>query len=515
MISRFKRPLVFSIIGLMVFVAPVAAQDAGQVLRLSIGYNNLKKTAEKLDPEKRPEVEKLGQLAKEATGARKYGDALKYYYQAITLLRGSVWTPESALSSALSFKADRLVIEPSDSLKLHLGQIFVLDEKVPGKISGSIDLLAMGGDKSLKTIKTIESLEPDFFAHPLVIEVTVPEMEPGKYRLRLKLKLVTSAGSITKIVIVHIEGGLIASLKTAKDRWVKIEKEPPVTGKGSILTALRSARYQIDLIDKANAGEINHERLNFRNELREANTILDELEAGRDPFASRRGDFRKAYLSNVDHTLQPYRIFIPSTYDGSKAFPLIISLHGVGGDENSYFEEYGSGAFKIEAEERGYLVACPKGRQPASMYLGPAEQDIMDVIAEAKKAYHIDENRIYLTGHSMGGFGTWSVAMNHPQVFAALAPVAGGGNPGRMGKIAHIPQLVVHGEKDQIVSVERSRQMVEAAQKLNVKLKYFEIPDGDHDSVALQTFKEVFDWFDSHRRQDKDEKAASAGEKSN
>ncbi len=140
------------------------------------------------------------------------------------------------------------------------------------------------------------------------------------------------------------------------------------------------------------------------------------------------------------------------------------------------------------------------------MYLGSAEKDVLDVIAEGQRAYRIDVNRIYLTGHSMGGFGTWSVAMNQPQVFAALAPVAGGGDPMGMSKIAHIPQLVVHGDHDRIVSVERSRLMVEAAKKLKVELKYLEIPGGDHVSVALQTFKEVFDWFDSHRRGNKDAK---------
>jgi predicted peptidase len=254
------------------------------------------------------------------------------------------------------------------------------------------------------------------------------------------------------------------------------------------------------MIDKANAGEIRHERLDFKKELEEAYATLEEIEAGRDPYLARRGDFRKAYLSKVDQTLQPYRLFVPSAYNGSKPFPLIIALHGMGGDENSYFDEYGPGAFKIEAEKRGYLVACPKGRQPASMYLGPAEKDVLDVIEEIKQAYRINQDRIYLTGHSMGGFGTWSIAMNHPRVFAALAPVAGGGNSAGMSKIAHIPQLVVHGDKDKIVPVQRSRLMVEAAKQLNVELKYIEVPQGDHESVALKTFKDVFDWFDSHRR---------------
>jgi len=265
----------------------------------------------------------------------------------------------------------------------------------------------------------------------------------------------------------------------------------------------------------ANAGEISFDRVDFAAEIKEANAILDALDASTDPFATRRGDYRKAYRSRVDNTLQPYRIFVPSSYESSKQAPLIIALHGMGGDENSYFESYAKGAFKVEAERRGYIVACPKGRKPASMYVGDAEKDVMDVVAEVKRDYNIDPDRIYLTGHSMGGFGTWSVAIDHPDVFAALAPISGGVmNPQSMSKIAHVPQLVVHGDNDKTVSVERSRVMVAEGKKLGVEMKYIEVPGGSHVEVVVPTFKDVYDWFDSHRRKTADAKAGAAASKS-
>lgn len=491
------------------------AQDAGQVLRVSVGYNTYKNSAENLSPEKRAEAEKFGKMAQEATAAQKYGDALKHYYHAIAIFRGLEWTPEIALSNALTVKLDRVVIAPSESLKLKIGQIFALDEKPQGKMSGSIELLTTQGGDMVKTIKSIEAMDANFFATPAVIDVSVPEIEPGKYRVALKLKSATATEPITKTITVHIERGISASFAAAKDRATTIENKLKGAVNEALVAAIPSARYRINLVDMANAGEIQIDRINFRDEIKEANSILDELDAGRDPFTSRRGDFRKAYLSKVDNTLQPYRIFIPSSYDGSKPFPLIIALHGMGGDETSYFDSYGPGAFKVEAEKRGYIVACPKGRQSASMYMGSAEKDVMDVLEDVKRAYRIDTDRIYMTGHSMGGYGTWSVSMNYPHVFAALAPVAGGGNPGGMSKISHIPQLVIHGDNDKTVPVERSRVMVEAAKKLNVELKYIEIPKGDHITVALRTFKDVFDWFDTHSRASKNEKAATAGSKSN
>jgi predicted peptidase len=180
----------------------------------------------------------------------------------------------------------------------------------------------------------------------------------------------------------------------------------------------------------------------------------------------------------------------------------------MGGNENSYFEAYANGAIKQEAEQRGYFIACPKGRAPASMYLGLAEKDVLEVLGEVRRAYKIDPDRIYMTGHSMGGFGTWSVAINNPEIFAALAPIAGGGNPGAVKKIAHIPQIVVHGAADRTVLVTRSRTMVAAAKEAGTEVKYIEVPDGSHVSIVVPTFKDVFDWFDAHTRKPMASKAA-------
>jgi predicted esterase len=491
------------------------AQDAGQVLRISVGYNtqyNTLKSAPTFSAEKRAEVERLGKLAQEANAARRYGDAIKHYLHAMAIMRNAEWTPARALSSALTLKLDRAIVEPVQTIRLQLGQMFALDEKIEPKLAVTIDLNRMQGNETIKTLKTANGIESDFIAHPATIEVTVPDVEAGNYRLSVTLSYAGAAEPITKTATVHIERGIASRFAEAKERTAKLEARLRSEKKDNLLAALPSAQYRIRLFEMASASEINFDRINFGSELKEALTYLDEIEAGRDPFALRRGDVRRAYYSTLDNTYQPYRIYVPTYYDGAKPFPLIIALHGMGGDENSYFDQYLQGAFKVEAEKRGYIVACPKGRQPASMYMGAAERDVIAVIEDVRRAYRIDADRIYMTGHSMGGYGTWSVAMNHPEIFAALAPVAGGGNPAGMSKIAHIPQLVVHGDNDKTVPVERSRVMVEAAKKLGTEVKYMEIAGGDHVSVAGRTFKEVYDFFDAHRRKSA-EKAAAAGSK--
>src|SRR5215831_8430756 len=156
----------------------------------------------------------------------------------------------------------------------------------------------------------------------------------------------------------------------------------------------------------------------------------------------------------------------------------------MGGDENSIFDQYANGAMKREADRLGFLVVCPKGRDSASMYRGSAEQDVMDVLAEVRRDYNVDPARIYLMGHSMGGYGTWSTAMDHPDVFAALGPISGGGSAAGMVKIKDIPQYVVHGDNDATVPVTASRTMVEAGKKVGANITYVEIPGGSHVSVA-------------------------------
>jgi predicted peptidase len=181
----------------------------------------------------------------------------------------------------------------------------------------------------------------------------------------------------------------------------------------------------------------------------------------------------------------------------------------MGGDESSIFDQYGNGAFKSEAEKHGYIVACPKGREPASMYTGSAEQDVLDVIATVERDYKVDPDRVYMTGHSMGGFGTWSIAIDHPELFAAIAPISGGGDPKKIDRIARIPEFVVHGDNDNTVSVQRSREMVEAGKKVGAEIKYIEVPGGTHVGVALPAFKDIFEWFDTHRRKPESARASS------
>jgi predicted esterase len=525
---RVARRLGAALAAFVTSAASLAAQDAAQVRRVNVGFNTLKNSTSLSDAQ-RAEVDRLGKLALEANQAGQYGEALKNLYHGMAVMRGTEWTPATALGAAMTLKLDRAVLEPSGKVEVRLGRLFALaeDERMAGPLTGSVTLLKKTGDDPVAVLGTVGPIEGDL-SGSLIAHVAVPKVPDGSYRISVSLRSATASSTstsapaasptgtsttatapatdgaarpLTRTVPVRIEKDLVKQVDSVKGRLQKTAARLKAKGDASLLAALPSAEYRLALVDLVNSGDVNPDRVDFDAELTEARAILEGLGKDRDPLASRRGDFKKAYRSEADDTLQPYRVFVPTGYDASKAFPLIVALHGMGGDENSYFDGYGNGAFKVEAERRGYLVACPKGRQSASMYIGTAEKDVFDVIAQVRGAYKVDPDRIYLTGHSMGGYGTWSFAMAHPDLFAAIAPVSGGGNPGGLGKIAHVPELVVHGDNDKTVSVEQSRRMVAAAKEQGIELKYVEIPGGDHVSVALRTFKDVFDWFDAHRRQ--------------
>ena len=255
---------------------------------------------------------------------------------------------------------------------------------------------------------------------------------------------------------------------------------PPAT----LLAALPAAEFSASIPDLANAGAVSSIALTRK---RSSTTLplLDQIEAGTDPLAGKRGDFRWAYRSDVDGEIQPYRVFVPRTYNREKKYPgrrpsrygwrrgqLLCRIH--------------NGLIKRLAEQHGYIVVCPKGRNPASMYLGSAEKDVMDVIAEARRLFRSTAIAIYLDWPLMGGYGTWSTGVVTLTFLLRLrrSPAAVCHRSTRSSRKSSVPAIVIHGDHDPTVSVEESRRMVQALQKLGAEVKYIEVPGGNHVNVV-------------------------------
>jgi poly(3-hydroxybutyrate) depolymerase len=225
-----------------------------------------------------------------------------------------------------------------------------------------------------------------------------------------------------------------------------------------------------------------------------------------------------------------YALFVPSRYDKEKKSPLVIALHGLGGNPQQFMRTRG---LTEQAEKRGYIVAAPMGCNERGWYgqtvprfgkkdgdpanLGElSEKDVMNVLGIVRKEYSIDPDRVYLMGHSMGGGGTWFLGIKHADEWAALAPIAPAiysKRPDELEKIKSMPVILVQGDKDVLVPVAGARRWADQMKKLEMTYDYIEVEGGDHVSVVGQNVPKIFDFFDKHKRKEKKKEDAKPDEK--
>jgi pimeloyl-ACP methyl ester carboxylesterase len=188
-----------------------------------------------------------------------------------------------------------------------------------------------------------------------------------------------------------------------------------------------------------------------------------------------------------------YQLTLPPHYDASRRepWPLIVFLHGSGGGEGALAN------FVKNRADFPFIILAP--RSPHESWIPEAVKDDLD---EVLAKYPVDRDRIYLTGLSMGGFGTWEVVARYPDLFAAIAPVCGGGHPADAPLIRHVPVWIFHGVKDETVPVALSQAMFDALKKVPAdEVKFTAYPEAGHDSWTPTYNNDQLDqWFLQHRR---------------
>lgn len=201
---------------------------------------------------------------------------------------------------------------------------------------------------------------------------------------------------------------------------------------------------------------------------------------------------------------------LPKGYsaDPSKRWPLILFLHGAGerGTNLDLVKKHGISRV-LEERDLPFIVLSPQCPEDHwwSDYLPVLDDLLQDTIDH----YNVDPSRVYLTGLSMGAFGTWHMAVTYPDRFAAIAPICGGNAwmysvINRLDVIRHLPTWVFHGEKDDVVPVAASKEMVKALAACGGDVRLTTYPDAMHDSWT-ETYNnpELFTWFLSHSRKEK------------
>lgn len=185
----------------------------------------------------------------------------------------------------------------------------------------------------------------------------------------------------------------------------------------------------------------------------------------------------------------------------TKKLPLIIQLHGAGErgngkDELERVDVHGFSKY-LKNAEHNCIVIMPQC--PENTFWAARVESIVKFIEQLIDEYNVDNDRVYLTGLSMGGYGTWFTAMARPDLFAAIAPVCGGGMAWNAG-VLKMPVWAFHGSADSIVSVTQSDEMVSKLKELGADVTYTRI-DGEGHGVWEKTYdQELIEWLLSHKR---------------
>jgi len=203
-----------------------------------------------------------------------------------------------------------------------------------------------------------------------------------------------------------------------------------------------------------------------------------------------------------------YLLHLPEGYENSlEPAPLLLFLHGAGerGSDLEKVARHGPPALIARGEwNQPFIVVSPQCPADAWWTDGLQTDTLEALLDHIEKNYRVDKNRIYVTGLSMGGFGTWRLATENPQRFAAIAPICGGGDPFHAKRIKELPVWVFHGAKDDVVPILSSEIMVNALKQVGNDVKFTVYPDTGHDSwVAAYDTPELYEWLLQQKRSGK------------
>ncbi|GAA4434314.1 hypothetical protein GCM10023188_25120 [Pontibacter saemangeumensis] len=197
-----------------------------------------------------------------------------------------------------------------------------------------------------------------------------------------------------------------------------------------------------------------------------------------------------------------YHIYYPKAYQAQpqKEWPLLLFLHGAGerGDDLETVKRQGLPKYLQGKDDFPFVVAYPQCPHQSYWQVPLLNEWLGEVLQKVRA----DRNRIYLTGISMGGYGTWNWAAANPELFAAILPICGGGEHTQALHLAHMPIWAFHGEQDDIVPVEETQRMATAVKEAGGHVKLTIYPDLRHDSWT-ETYNNpaIYDWFLQHRKE--------------
>lgn len=497
---------------LVLLPSTVIAQALPPLSSLRVSYNT-RKTAAKPTGALKAQIDELDQQIAAANRLGQIGEVRRLYAKGQALLAGREWTDLLDFANSITLRSARVLADSASPYEVRLEQIYAPAIALERPLTAHATLrkrpapvrpgTQAAPPEIVKDFGKTPGVPRDLRESPHVFDLDLIGVPDGDYQLAIDLA--DDARQLgTATLNVRFTRGLDAIVTALEADAAKA----PAALRADIL-------FPVERMRNVNRGRLELRTFDPDRDFAEAQKIAAAAKAGKDPFATRTGDFKRHYVLESAGEIMPYRMYVPTTYNGSRAYPLIIALHGVTRTEDWFFDS-NDRAFAPLAERHGYIVASPFGYRTDGSYgwgVGNApadpdtrrlqersEADVMRVLALVKQMYKIDESRIYLVGHSMGAGGTWKIAAKYPDIWAAVAPIAGGGDPATLERLKHVPVIVVHGDADNTVNVQGSRNMVARAKTLGMDVEYIEVAGGSHDGVVGPNYPAIFSFLDKHHK---------------
>lgn len=470
----------------------------------------LLETSHSTDATRQQRLAVLKQAVDAAAKEGRTGDALRSAYQAISLLRGGDWAADG-LASSLTFDLPP-VADPALSLPVRLRGAWA--EVAPPGASLSLRLAEYGSGRQVRDLGRHMVDARDLTARPARYAIDLGGVVPGSYQLEGDIE---ANGRVL--------GTIRAPLSLAADfdrRQVEIEAAlSRIEGHED---AKATIRYPFSLARELFEGRREVRSFDFTAGIERSRALLAALQSGRDPIVRAKGNIRRAYYFAEADSITPFRLYVPSAWDGKAKLPLVVFLHGANLDDDDSMERAG-GLLPQLAEQRGVILLAPLGYRMNSMYGAPiparfatagspiagidpdraalSEKDVLNLVDLVSKEYDVDRSRIYLSGNSMGGMGTWHLAQKYPRRWTAIAPAAAGATDDNydFARLRGMPIMAVAGEHDFL------RPMVEdtvaKARAAGLKPNYLMVPGGDHGTGVELAMPEILGFFLKQKRMTK------------
>ena len=200
-------------------------------------------------------------------------------------------------------------------------------------------------------------------------------------------------------------------------------------------------------------------------------------------------------------------VSVPEDFSADEKLPMMVFLHGAGerGNDTELLSIHGLLKYTRKGNFPHRAVVVSPQVPSEELTWSHLCAEAYDLILQMEKEYHVDENRVTLTGISMGGFGTWEIGMMHPDHFAAIAPICGGGMSWRSGALVNTPVRAFHGGKDSVVPLHESQRMVDAVNAAGGKAELIVVSSAGHNSWEF-AYEEtnLIPWLAAQKRPEKE-----------